>query len=112
MIGTLQVMDTQVDRFSPADLTIIEPLAAAAAIAIENARLYEQAQRDAETKSILLREVNHRVTNNLTAIIGLLYTEQRHSPTEVRTAYQSILKDLIGRVQSLATVHSLLSRSE
>lgn len=112
VIGTLQVMDTQVDRFSSADLTIIEPLAAAAAVAIENARLYEQAQRDAETKSILLREVNHRVTNNLTAIIGLLYTEQRHFPTEARTSYQSILKGMISRVQSLATVHSLLSRSE
>jgi signal transduction histidine kinase len=46
VIGVLQVVDTTVDRFKPADRALIEPLAASAAIAIENARLYEQAQKE------------------------------------------------------------------
>lgn len=112
VIGALQVLDTQVGRFSGADLRLVEPLAATAAIAIENARLYEQARRDAETKSMLLNEVNHRVKNNLSAIIGLLYTEQRHAGLRDQATYRSIMKDLINRVRGLATVHNLLSAAE
>ncbi len=42
-IGVLQVVDTGTDCFSSADLELLEPLATSAAIAIENARLFEQA---------------------------------------------------------------------
>jgi PAS domain S-box-containing protein len=44
IIGVLQAVDTKVGRFSSADLTLLDPLAAAAAVAIENARLHEQAR--------------------------------------------------------------------
>ncbi len=44
VIGVLQVVDRAVDRFKPMDLGLVEPLAATAAIAIENARLYEEAE--------------------------------------------------------------------
>ncbi len=44
VIGVLQVVDTEVERFSPTDLALAEALAATASIAIDNARLYEQAQ--------------------------------------------------------------------
>jgi two-component sensor histidine kinase len=112
VIGVLQVVDTEVSRFNSTDLAMLESLAATATIAIENARLYEQARQDAETKATLLAEVNHRVKNNLAAIVGLLYAEQRHAGLENQSIYQVILNDLISRVQGLATVHSLLSASE
>jgi len=111
VIGVLQVVDTEIDRFSPTDLTLLEPLAATAASAIENARLYEQARQDAETRAVLLREVNHRVKNNLVAIIGLLYAARHRAGMEDQAVYQSIMQDLINRVQGLATVHSMLSAS-
>lgn len=111
IIGVLQVVDKEVDRFTLTDLGVLESLAATATIAIENARLYEQAREDAETKSALLAEVNHRVKNNLAVIIGLLYAEQRHSGMENQEVHQAILSDLISRVQGLATVHSMLSAS-
>jgi len=112
VIGVLQVVDTEVDRFHPADLELLEPLAMVAATAIENAWLYEQAQQDAKTKSLLLREVNHRVKNNLSAIVGLLYAERRYARMEDQAVYQPIMRALANRVQGLATVHSLLSISE
>ncbi len=78
----------------------------------EAEKLYEQAQQDAETKSILLQEVNHRVKNNLSAIIGMLYAERRHAQAKDHPHYQATLHDLINRVQGLATVHSLLTAHE
>ncbi len=44
VIGVLQVVDTKVGRFDEADMSLLEPLAASAAVSIDNARLYEQAQ--------------------------------------------------------------------
>jgi PAS domain S-box-containing protein len=38
--GVLQAVDSEVNRFNPTDLTLVESLAATAAIAIENARLF------------------------------------------------------------------------
>jgi GAF domain-containing protein len=112
VIGVLQVVDTEVERFGSAELALLEPLATTAAIAIENARLYEQARHDAETRAILLQEVNHRVKNNLTAIIGLLYAEQRYTRVEDQPAYRTMMKDLANRIHGLAKVHTMLSATE
>jgi two-component sensor histidine kinase len=66
----------------------------------------QELRQQAETLKVLLREVNHRVKNNLTAIIGMLQIEQ----SLVATARsETMLCDLIGRIEGLATVHSLLS---
>jgi len=46
VIGVLQVADSKANRFQPADLSLVEPLAAAAATAIMNARLYARAQQE------------------------------------------------------------------
>ena len=46
VLGVLQVLDVDVDRFGRTDLTLLESLTATAASAIENASLYEQAQRE------------------------------------------------------------------
>ena len=78
----------------------------------EAERLYTQAEDDATTKTILLKEVNHRVKNNLSAIIGMLYAEKRHGDANREPRFQDAVQELINRIQGLATVHSLLSQSE
>ncbi len=45
VIGVLQVVDTEVNRFTKADLALLEPVSDYAAIAIDHARLYEQTKR-------------------------------------------------------------------
>ena len=110
-IGVIQAVDAKVGRFTEADLGLLEALAATAAIAIENVRLYEQAHLDVETKSMLLNEVNHRVKNNLAAIIGLLYAERRHLNETEQRPYKTIMTDLINRIRGLETVHNMLSVS-
>ena len=109
VIGVLQALDATPNRFNEADLSLMEPLASTAAIALENAQLYEQAQHDADAKAVLLREVNHRVKNNLAAIIGLLHIKRRRFGLKDSDIYQAITEDIITQVQGLVTVHNLLS---
>jgi two-component sensor histidine kinase/CheY-like chemotaxis protein len=78
----------------------------------ERLRLYEQAERDSQTKAELLREVNHRVKNNLITILGLLLTEQRHAPIEGRRFVQTAMDNLAHRIEGLLEVHNLLSESQ
>ncbi len=111
-IGALELVDTAAGRFGQAEATLVESLASTAAIAMENAQLYVQAQQDAQTKTVLLNEVNHRVKNNLATIAGLLYAEQRHLDAADPQACQSAMADLIHRVQGLAEVHSMLSAAQ
>ena len=61
---------------------------------------------------MLLREVNHRVKNNLTAIIGLLYNARRQVKDSNGETSQTVMNELVGRVRGLDTVHSLLSASQ
>ncbi len=58
----------------------------------------------------MLNEVNHRVKNNLSAIIGLLITEQRYAGAE--PTYKERLSALISRIQGLAKVHTMLSANQ
>ncbi|MDM8527004.1 PAS domain-containing protein [Anaerolineales bacterium HSG24] len=111
VLGVLQLMDSHVNHFNETDLRLIEPLAVTIAIAIENNRLYEQVRQDAETRAALLDEMDHQVKNNLSAIIGLLYSEQGKAHEDNRDVYQDVLRNLISRIHGLAAVHSLLSAS-
>jgi len=112
VLGSLRLDSQTPHRFSPADAQRLLPLANAAAIAMENTRLYEQTRQDAETKSRLLNEVNHRVKNNLSAIIGLIYAELRQFKKQERPVYAALMQDLVNHVQGLAAVHSMLSASK
>lgn len=42
VIGVIQVVDTEIDRFGQTELMLLESLAATATVAIENARLYQE----------------------------------------------------------------------
>ncbi len=78
----------------------------------ERERLLAQARRDAETKTVLLREVNHRVKNNLEAIIGLLYAQMDRPGAEKQPEYQAALLEVTRRIEGLAIVHGMLSASQ
>ncbi len=112
VIGVLQVLDTEVDRFNSTDQALQELLAAMASLAIENARLHKQSRQDANTKEILLNEVNHRVENTLAVIVSLLSNVRRHSGLKKYSISHSLMTDMICRVKGLKAVHKLLSEFE
>jgi signal transduction histidine kinase/putative methionine-R-sulfoxide reductase with GAF domain len=53
IIGVIQAVDEQPDRFQPDILHLVELLATAAAIAIENARLFQETRRRADRLAVL-----------------------------------------------------------
>jgi two-component sensor histidine kinase len=60
------------------------------------------------TKDATIREIHHRVKNNLQEVSALLRMQARRSDNpEVRSA----LRDAIGRVSTIATVHEALSQN-
>ena len=63
----------------------------------------------ANTQAMLLREVNHRVKNNLSVIISLLHKEQDRVLGEEMPGYAPLLDNLGLRIEGLLTVHSMLS---
>ena len=67
IIGVINVQSERLGAFDESDLTVLQSLANQAAIAIENARLYEQAQKLAvmEERQRLARELHDAVTQTL-----------------------------------------------
>jgi PAS domain S-box-containing protein len=57
VVGVIQVLDTRIDYFDPSDQALLEPVAAAAAIAIDKARLYQETD--------LLRTFNENIVQSM-----------------------------------------------
>jgi PAS domain S-box-containing protein len=112
VVGALTIWAGQPTPFSADQLAIASEVAALLAVALRHARLHEQARRNVESKGRMLREVNHRVSNNLMAIIALLSAEQRHCAEMDGSDPPTILQEMINRVNGLAAVHRMLSASE
>ncbi len=76
-------------------------------LADQNYQLYEQARQDAEERALLLRELDHRVRNNLSVILGLLSMERNRRPPR---ASAEALASLESRLRSFLLVHEALRR--
>jgi PAS domain S-box-containing protein len=71
---------------------------------------YEELKlRNAEQKELLLREIHHRVKNNLAIVISMLSLQSRSNPDPMLTG---IIQDIELRIRSMALIHEHLYRSE
>jgi two-component sensor histidine kinase len=64
-----------------------------AELAEQNFRLYQKAAADAEERQALLRELDHRVRNNLAIIMGLVALERHRDPARPAAAALAILEN-------------------
>ncbi|WP_448189048.1 sensor histidine kinase [Azospirillum sp. sgz301742] len=75
----------------------------------ERRRVQQELHRAVEQKSLLLREVNHRVKNSLHLVSSLMQLQMRGlADPELRRQVQ----DAIGRIHAIAQVHSRLYQTE
>ncbi len=123
VIGVLEMVDANLDRFNCTDLELLEPLAATAAIAIENARLYAEEQQRATAlaraltqqqeldrlKDEFLQNISHELRTPLALILGYAelmdsgelgdLTSRQRGPVSIIThrvrALSKMLNDLI-----------------
>lgn len=104
------------------DILALSVFANQIAIAINNIRLYDQAQKEIddrkqaeariretlEDKEILLKEVHHRVKNNLQVITSLLNLQLAQTNDNITA---DILRESQSRVRSMALIHEKLYQS-
>ncbi|MFW6074984.1 MAG: GAF domain-containing protein [Chloroflexota bacterium] len=106
ILGALVV--TVERRTDPSEdaLNLLQAYADSAALALENAELYDQTRRGYATTSALLQEMHHRVRNNLQIVAALLSMQARQGEDE---GWGVPLRQAVARVQSIASIHDLLS---
>ena len=106
VIGVLEVLNKRDSApFTDEDLEILGALAAQAAVAIENARLFEQ--------SDLLADLAHEIRTPLTSIIGYtrLLLEQELAPETARQFIETIHREAV-RLNNLVSDFLDLARLE
>jgi len=110
-IGSLLFGHPRPARFSERHERLMAGIAAQAAIAIDNARLFQEAQREIEQRKkaedyqrLLIAELNHRVKNTLAIVQGV--AQQTFRPNadmgEARRAFE-------GRLAALSSAHNVLT---
>jgi two-component system, sensor histidine kinase PdtaS len=104
VFGVLEVDHVTPYDFHPDDVSFMTGLGNTIAQVIELKRSSKAMQTALEDKALLLREMNHRIKNNLGIVSSLLRLQAKRLPENVREEFQSAAM----RISNLALVHDRL----
>ena len=102
--GAILLGHPEPDRFGERHETLVRGLAAQAAIALDNAQLFEARAAAEARQRVLIDELNHRVKNMLATVKAVLRLSAR-SATDVDTFTATFTE----RLSSLAATHTILT---
>jgi len=108
VVGLIQANCLRRDAFALEAVEILESIGSHVGAALRRKRDESDLRSSLLEKEALLKEVHHRVKNNLQVITSLLRLETRRHPLPET---QRVLIDMQGRIQSMALLHESLYRS-
>ncbi|MFR4383664.1 MAG: sensor histidine kinase [Phascolarctobacterium sp.] len=86
-----------------------KPRGGCAVVILKDITELRKKDEELSIKSVVIKEIHHRVKNNLQTIASLLRLQERRTQnSETKT----VLRDCIGRVNSIAIVHEYLSQQD
>lgn len=107
LVGVIALSNSP-NEYTEDDLDVVERLAVFYSLAIQNKNAEEEIQQSLNDKNILLREIHHRVKNNMQIISSLMNLQMNHVKDENSI---NVLKDSKGRIKSMAMVYEKLYQS-
>ncbi|TVU53772.1 MAG: PAS domain S-box protein [Arthrospira sp. PLM2.Bin9] len=106
--GILGVYTTETREFVQEDVHFLQSVANVLATAIERKHAEDKLMNSLKEKEILLKEIHHRVKNNLLVVSNLLefQSDYTDNPEVIK-----LLSDSQQRIQSMALIHEKLYKS-
>ena len=109
LVGELALANPPEKSYSDKDLKAVKRIADFFALAIQRRRYEEQINKSLNEKELLLREIHHRVKNNMQIISSILNLQ---SSALTDSKLQDILKHNQNRIRSMAMIHEKLYQSQ
>ncbi|MDZ4164592.1 MAG: PAS domain S-box protein, partial [Smithellaceae bacterium] len=109
IIGLLQLNDRRRNRFTLEMIHFFEGLGSSIGIALSRQQQTTQLIRSSREKALFLKEIHHRVKNNLQIITSLLRLSAKYSGDG---RVEEIFRESQDRIRAMAAVHSMLYKSE
>ncbi len=109
IIGLLQLNDRKADMISGEMIRFFEGIGQSIGIAIQRNKAEEQIRSSLKEKEILLREVHHRVKNNMQSIASIIRLGLgKIDSVENRSVY----RDIENRIRTMGLIHEMLYRTD
>ncbi len=95
--------------FNEHDTRLAEAFGEYAAIALQNSKYINMMKKNIKEKEILIREIHHRIKNNMQVISAMLQLQAAEIGDDKLTA---ILEEAQARVDSMSRVHQMMYRTK